>query len=141
MAVCLSLFLCLYLLPGTVFFFFSSLFRLLESYVTPFLCLFESDSPFSALGFFSLPAQSLLSSPSVFLPRCLCHSLFLSLSYSFSASSFSTSLYYLIFTLSLFLVLSLLSFSVSLSLFLTHSIFICLSVSVFVCHISASLKT
>lgn len=97
MAVCFSLFLCLYLLPGTVsFLFMSSLFCLLESYVSPFLCLFESDSPCSVLVYFQSPCTispflSFSVSSSLLLSL-----LFSSLSSSFSASSFSTSLYYLI---------------------------------------------
>lgn len=141
MAVYLSPFLCLYLLPGTVsFLFFSSLFHLLESYVSPFLCLFESDSPCSALAFFQSPC-TITPFPSFSVSSSLLLSLSFPLCLPLSQPLLSPPPSIISFTLSLFLPFSLLSFFLSLSVFLTHSLLICLSVSVFVCHISASLKT
>ena len=138
MAVCLSPFLCLYLLPGTVsFLFFSSLFHLLESYISPFLCLFESDSPCSALALFQSPCTI-----TPFLSFSVSSSLLLSLSFPLclplSQPLLSPPPSIISFTLkSLSTIIS--PVSLSLSVFLTHSLLICLSV--FVCHISASLKT
>ena len=125
MAVCLSPFLCLYLLPGTVsFLFFSSLFHLLESYISPFLCLFESDSPCSALALFQSPCTI-----TPFLSFSVSSSLLLSLSFPLclplSQPLLSPPPSIVSFTLSLFLPLSLLSY------FLTHSLLICLSLFLF----------
>ena len=130
MAVCVSPFLCLYLLPGTVsFLFFSSLFHLLESYISPFLCLFESDSPCSALALFQSPCTI-----TPFLSFSVSSSLLLSLSFPLclplSQPLLSPPPSIISFTLkSLSTIFS--PVFLSLSVFLTHSLLICLSLFLF----------